>query len=70
MISDSISEDISPENENFEYGYSHFNELLQTRLKSEHCERYEAARHPTKCDVINDVKLFPTINRRIYCRKF
>ena len=25
-----------------------------------------AARHPTKCDVINDVKLFPTV----YCRKF
>ena len=27
-------------------------------------------RHSTKCDVINDVKLFPTVNRWIYCRKF
>ena len=24
----------------------------------------------TKCDVINDVKLFPTVYRRIYCHKF
>ena len=30
----------------------------------------QAARHPTKCDVINDVKLFPTVYRRIYCRNF
>ena len=29
-----------------------------------------AAPHPTKCDVINDMKLFPTVFRRIYCRKF
>ena len=27
-------------------------------------------RHPSKCDVINDVKIFPTVYRRIYCRKF
>ena len=26
--------------------------------------------HPTKCDVINDIKLFPTAYRRIYCCKF
>ena len=25
---------------------------------------------PTKCDVINNVKLFPTLYRRIYSRKF
>ena len=30
----------------------------------------KAARHPTICDVINDVKLFPTVYCRIYCRKF
>ena len=30
----------------------------------------KTARHPTKCDVINNVKLFPTLYRRIYCRKF
>ena len=31
---------------------------------------YKAARQQTQSDVINDVKLFPTIYRRIYCRKF
>ena len=31
---------------------------------------HKAVPHPTKCDVINDVKLFPTVYRRIYCRKF
>ena len=36
-------------NENFEYGYPHSNALLQFRLKLE-CK---AARHPTRCDVIN-----------------
>ena len=25
---------------------------------------YKGIRHPTKCDVINDVKLFPTVYRR------
>ena len=60
---------ISP-NENFEYGYPHSNALLQFELKLERCKPHKAARHPTKCDVINDVKLFPTVYRRIYCRKF
>ena len=31
---------------------------------------HKAACHLTKCDVINDVKLFPTVYGRIYCRKF
>ena len=57
-------------NENFEYGYPHSNALLQSRLKLEHCKLHKAACHPMKCDVINDVKLFQTIHRRIYCRKF
>ena len=26
--------------------------------------------HTMKCCVINDVKLFPTVYHRIYCRKF
>ena len=28
------------------------------------------ARHPMKCDIISDVKLFSTVYCRIYCRKF
>ena len=54
--------------EKFDYGFP--NELLQFMLKLQHCKPHKAARHPTKCDVINDVKLFLTVYRRIYCRKF
>ena len=57
-------------NENFEYCYFHSNALLQLRLKFECCKLHNAARHLTKCDIINDVKLFPTVCCRIYCRKF
>ena len=31
---------------------------------------HEVARHPTKCDVINDIKLFSTVYQRIYCCKY
>ena len=57
-------------NENFEYGYPHSNALLQSCLKMERCKPHKGVRHPTKCDIINDVKLFPTVYCRIYCRKF
>ena len=57
-------------NENFEKVYPHFNTILQFRLKLERCKPHNASRHSTKCDVINDVKLFPTVNCRIYCRTF
>ena len=57
-------------NENFEYGYPHSNALLQFFLKSERCKPHNDARHLMKCEVINDVKLFPAVYRRIYCRNF
>ena len=57
-------------NENFEYGYPHTNALLQFELKLERCKPYKAVRHSTICDLIYDVKLFPTVYHRIYCRKF
>ena len=57
-------------NENFEYGYPHSNALLQFLLNLECCKPHNAACHPTKCDVINDIKMFPAVYRRIYCRKF
>ena len=57
-------------NEYFEYGYPHSNALLQFELKLERCKPHKAARYQTKCDVMNGVKLFPTVYRRIYCRKF
>ena len=46
----------------FEYVYHHSNPRLQFRLKLEYCKPRKAVlRHPTKCDVINDAKLFPTV---------
>ena len=51
---------ISP-NGNFEYDYPHSNALLQFRLKLKRCKMHNAARHPTKHEVINDVKMFPTV---------
>ena len=48
-------------NENFEYGYPHSNALLQFPLKLERCKLHKTARHPSKCDVINDIKLFQTV---------
>ena len=70
VISDRISNDINPKRENFEYGYPHSNALLQLCLKLKHCKPHNVALLPTKCDVIIDVKLFSTVYRRIYCRKF
>ena len=40
----------------FEYGYTYINAHMQSCLKLERCKPHKAARHPTKCDVINDVK--------------
>ena len=59
-------------NENFEYGYPHVNAFLQFRPHLDCYKQQKAARHPTICDVIiiNDVKLFPTVYRRIHRRKF
>ena len=57
-------------NENVEYGYPHSNALLLSHLKLERCKPHKAAHHPTKCDVINDIILFPTVYGRIYCHKF
>ena len=70
MISERISDDIPPQMKNFEYGYPHSKALLQFELKLERSKPHKAARHPTKCDVINDFKLFPAVYRSIYCRKF
>ena len=56
-------------NENFEYGYPHSNALQQFFLKFERCRPHEAPYHPTKCDVINDVKLFATVYHSICCPK-
>ena len=43
--------------------YPHSNAFMQFRLKFERCKQHRAPRHPTKCDIINDVKLFPTVSQ-------
>ena len=57
-------------NENFEQGYPHSNALLQSHLKFECCKPHKVARHLTKCDVIIEVKLFPTVYSRQYVAIF
>ena len=62
MISDRISGDIPPKMK------PHSNALLQFCLKlnvASQLKPHKAAYHPTKCEVIDDVKLFPTVYRRI-----
>ena len=59
MISKRISVHIPPQ---MKILNPHSNTLLQFPLKLEHCKLHNAALHPTKCEVINDVKLFPTAN--------
>ena len=68
MISERISDDISPQMKILNMVIPilmHFCDW-QFELKLERCQLHKAARHPSKCDVINDVKLLPTVYRRIY----
>ena len=65
----STGETIYLPSENFEYGYPHSNALLQFLFKLKHCKPHKAAHHPTKCDLIADLKLFLTVYSRIHCRK-
>ena len=66
MISDQISDDISPQMKNFDNGFPHSNTFLQFCLKFMRRKRHKAARHPTISDIINDVKLFPSVYRGRY----
>ena len=65
MISKCISNSTSP-NEHFECGYPYSNALLcMFTIKifvSSQIEAFQAAYHPTKCDLTIDVKQFPTVN--------
>ena len=66
MISDRISDDIPPQ--------MHISNMVIPILMHL-CSlisnlAIQGACHPMQCDVINDVKLFPTVYRRINCRRF
>ena len=56
--------------ENFGYGYPHSNAFLEFCIELEHCKPHKAERHPTIYDVIDDVELFQTVYRMVYCWKF
>ena len=70
MISDRISDDIPPQIKIVNKVIPNPNVLLQFPLEFGRCKPQKAAHHPALCDVINDVKLLPTVYHRIYCRKF
>ena len=54
---------------NEKYGYPHSKCTSAVSSQIEPCKSNKAARHPMKCDVINDIKLFPSVYHRIYGRK-
>ena len=57
MISYSISNNIPPQIKILNIVMIHSNAFLHFRLKMEFYKPHKAVHHPTKCDVINDVKL-------------
>ena len=64
MISERISEDIPPQMKILNMVIP----ILIHFCSLERCKPHNAAHHQMKCDVINDIKLLPTVYRRIYCR--
>ena len=65
MIYERISDDIPPQMKILNMVIPILMHLCSLR-----CKPHKAARHPRKCDVINDVKLFPTLYRRINFANF
>ena len=73
MISEHISDDIPPQMKVLNMVIPilmRFYSLVSNWNVTSRIKPYKGVRHSTKCDVINDVKLFPTVYHRIYCRKF
>ena len=56
-------------NETFEYGYPHSNVFLGFTLNISFVSDVKSQRWPITSDIVDDVG-FPTVYRRIYCRKF
>ena len=48
----------------------HFNSLVSNLRVASHIKPHKGIHNPTKCDIINGVKLFPTVYYRIYCHNF
>ena len=66
MISDRIYDDIPPQMKILNMVIPI---LMHFCIKLERFKPQKAVCHPTICDVIYTVKIFPTICRRIYCHK-
>ena len=58
MISEGISDDIPLKMKTLNMIIRILNAFLQSCLKLKRCKLHKATCHPTKCDKINDVKLF------------
>ena len=73
MISDRISDDIPPQMEILNMVISIlmlFCCFVSNWSVASCIKLHKGVRCQMKCDVINDVQLFPTVYHRIYCRKF
>ena len=70
MISERIFDDIPPQMKILNMVIPILMHFCILNLKLERCKPDKASGHPRKCDLINDVKLFQTVYRRIYCHKF
>ena len=66
MISERISDDIPPVMKILNMVIP----ILMQFCSFKRCKPHNAAHHLMKCDIINDVKLLPTVYLSIYCRKF
>ena len=64
MISERISDDIPPEIKILNKVIPILMHFCKFRPKLDRYKPQKAACHPTICDVINDVKLFPTVYHR------
>ena len=70
MISERISDNISPQMEILNIVIPILMHFCSFVSNLEGYKAHKAAVYPMKCEVFNDIKLFPTVFRRIYCRKF
>ena len=61
MISDRISEDKPPQMKILNTVIPILMHFCSVVLNWSLCKLHKATQHPMKCDVINDVKLFPTV---------
>ena len=63
MISDRISDNIPPQMTILNMVIPILMHFCIFCLKLEYCKPHNAAPHPKKCDIINDIILFPTVYR-------